>query len=528
VQSSQPPSSPSDRTARAVVLGLLCSLPALLSLRVAVACVADADLGWHLRAGEWILQHHAFPHADPFSRVGSLPWQAYSWLFELILLRFYQWWNVSGFMVYTSILLVLIGAALYHLLSRLQTDFTKCALLAVAATVCMSRGFTPRPWLFSILFFTLQLDILMHARRTGKIRELLWLPLIYLVWVNVHIQFIDGLIVLGLAAIEPLLARWWKTGDQRPPARALWLTLGASLLATCINPYGPGIYKIAHDLAAQPGVLNTVSEMNALPFRSIPDYLVLFLCLGAAAVLARARNFPPFETLLLAAAAAISFKSQRDVWFMALTAVTILAAGLPGRPEKLSQPAEKTSLPRWALLISAAAAAACVFACALILHVNNTHLNRQLAKIMPVQAVDVIRERHYQGPIFNNYAWGGFLIWNLRQPVSIDGRAALYGDARIDRSRATWAGGPDWASDPDLTSAGIVIAPDDQPLTQLLRTDTRFQLAYQDKIASVFIARKTPAQPPIIVPAGPAADTVASVSNAAHTAWRKDNADSTE
>jgi hypothetical protein len=512
-----------------VVIGLLCALPALLSLRVALACVADADLGWHLRAAEWILQHHSFPHADPFSRMGAQPWQAYSWLFELILYRLYGWWGLVGFMVYTTGLLVLIGAALYHLLSRLQTDFTKCALLATAAMICMARGYTPRPWLFSILFFILQLDILMHARRTGKVRELLWLPLIYIVWANVHIQFVDGLLVLGLAACEPLLARWWKAGDHRAPARALWITLGSCVLAACLNPYGPGIYKIAHALAAQPGVLYTVSEMNALPFRSFADYLVLFLTLAAAGVLARTRNFPPFETLLLAAAAVISFKSQRDVWFLALSTVTLLAAGLPGRPRKEEQPGEERSgeeqigLPRWALLVSAAAAAACVFSCALILHVNNTRLSRQLAKVMPVQAVDVIRDRHYAGPVFNNYAWGGFLIWNLRQPVSIDGRAALYGDTRIDRSRSTWSGAPDWASDPELSSAGIVIAPDDQPLTQLLRSDSRFQLAYQDKIATVFVARKAPN------PSAPAgATTVAGVTQPFTTAWRKNNAGSTE
>src|ERR1700758_1576122 len=68
-------------------------------------------------------------------------------------------------------------------------------------------------------------------------------------------------------------------------------------------------------------------------------------------------------------------------------------------------------------------------------------------------------ERQYTGALYTPWAWGGFLIWNLRQPVSIDGRAAFYGDQRIDRSRRTWNGAPDWSSDPDLESAGVVIAP---------------------------------------------------------------------
>ena len=126
----------------------------------------------------------------------------------------------------------------------------------------------------------------------------------------------------------------------------------------------------------------------------------------------------------------------------------------------------------------------------LLLHVNNGKLQKLLAENMPVQAVEVIKDRHYTRAVFNTYDWGGFLIWNLREPVSIDGRAALYGDQAITRSRDTWAGGAKWAADPDLRSAGVVIAPDGAALTQLLRTDAHFDLAYEDKVAAVFVARQ--------------------------------------
>jgi hypothetical protein len=125
----------------------------------------------------------------------------------------------------------------------------------------------------------------------------------------------------------------------------------------------------------------------------------------------------------------------------------------------------------------------------LLLHVNTGRLQAEMADNMPVKAVEVIRDRHYTGAVFNTYDWGGFLIWNLREPVSIDGRAALYGDQAIARSRDTWNGSPKWASDPNLQSAGVVIAPDGAALTQLLRTDARFELAYEDKVAAVFVAR---------------------------------------
>jgi len=488
LQSGRTHSQHADQVARALLIGFLVAIFAFVCLRGASESVVDPDIGWHLRTGQWILEHHAFPHADPFSRVtGGTPWQAYSWLFELVLLKLYTWMNLKGLMIFTAAMMALIAAAIYHMTSRLQADFTQRAVLTIAVMFCLSRMSTPRPWLFTILFFAIEMDILMHARRMGRTRELLWLPLLFAVWANVHIQFVDGLLVLGIAAIEPWLSRWWKSDAKCPPARDLWLTLAACVGATCLNPYGPGIYKVAWQLGSQSGVLDSVAEMMALPFRASGDFVLLFLALAAAGVLFRYRHLAPFETLMLAMAAILSFRSRRDLWVMAITAGAILAAGLPGRSDKETQ----HKLAGWAVALSALSAMAAFMASVALLHLNNGRLQSSLAEKMPVQAVQVVKERHYTGALFNTYDWGGFLIWNLREPVSIDGRAALYGDKLLDRSRHTWSGGPQWKSDPDLESAGVVIAPDDAALTQLLRMDEHFDLAYEDKVAAVFV-RKDP------------------------------------
>jgi len=486
LQAEYPTSGRSDQIARAVLIGLLISVSAFICLRGATASVTDPDVGWHMRTAEWILQHHAFPHVDPFSRVtGGSPWQAYSWLFDLILLKAYAWMNLRGLLVFTAVMMALIAAAVYHMMSRLQSDFTQRAVLTVAVVFCLSRLSTPRPWLFTILFFVLEMDILMHARRRGESRELLWLPPLFALWANLHIQFVDGLLVLGIAAIEPLLQRWWKSGLKGVSARSLGVTFAACAAAVCLNPYGPRIYQIAWQLGSQSGVLDTISEMMALPFRTPGDFVLLFMAMAAAAVLLHYRKLNPFETMMLMLAAVLSFRSRRDLWVMAITAGAILAAGLPVRAEK----EDRERQPAWTTALSGATALALFAASLLLLHLSNGLLEKQVADKLPVQAVEVVKDRHYTGPLFNTYDWGGFLIWSLREPVSIDGRAALYGDKAIARSRDTWGGGAKWASDPDLQSAGVVIAPDGAALTQLLRSDAHFELAYEDKVAAVFVAR---------------------------------------
>jgi hypothetical protein len=72
-------------------------------------------------------------------------------------------------------------------------------------------------------------------------------------------------------------------------------------------------------------------------------------------------------------------------------------------------------------------------------------------------------------------------------PVSIDGRANLYGDEGLDRSIKTWGGHPSWNSDPDLMKANLIIAEKNRALTSLLRLKPDYKVAYEDDISVVFV-----------------------------------------
>jgi hypothetical protein len=452
---------------------------------VHAACVNDPDIWWHLRTGQWIVQHQAVPHTDPFSRSGvSRPWAAYSWFFEVIVLGLFQRLGLAGLVNYSAAMVLGITVALYHLIRRLQADFSLAVFLTFAACFAMTQLFTPRPWLFTILCFVVVLDIVIQARLTGVVRELIWLPLIFALWANTHIQFIAGFVPLGLAFGESVFAGRLKAVQNS--VRPVWLGLAllGSVLGTALNPYGWHIYGVVYNVATHPGGMGQISELQALPFRNLADYLVLLFALGAAAALAQAKRLPLFEGGLLAFAVCISFRSQRDLWAMAVVGAAILAHEIPARQKNRSR------VPATALPFLAAAAALAVAIGFPAMRIDNSKLSAKLAETMPVAAVAEIQAKQYPGPLFNDFNWGGYLDWALRMPVAIDGRGAMYGDEAINRSVATWNAEPDWQSDPQLTSAGVVIGPVKAPLTQVLRLDPRWKLAYEDKLAAVFIARK--------------------------------------
>ena len=473
--------------AQALVMLALFSAPGVMCAHFAI--IADPDIWWHLRTAQWILQHGGVPRTEPFSALGvGKPWAAYSWLFELIVFQLFTHLGLVGIVAYTAAMTSAITMALYRMIQRLHTDFTTAALLTLAGIFCMVDLWKPRPWMFTILLFVVELDILMHARKTGKTRELYWLPLLFVLWANLHIQFVIGLLVLGIAVGEALLGKYWDRSQSRIELNRLGGLFIACLLATLANPYGLGIYRVVSEYATQQGVFNLVSECLAMSFRSPQDYGVLLLALSAACVVARSRRVEVFEIVLLGYAVFASFRSLRDVWIVVVVGCAILASELKGRDEN------RLLLTSRLVPLVGIAAALVVFLGFHFPRLDNETLQANLEAKMPVRAAEFVRDRRLNGPLFNDFNWGGYLIWEPGLPVSMDGRTNLYGDERINQSVATWAGSPHWASNPELLKANLVIAPVGAPLTQLLRLSPRFDLAFEDKVAVVFVPHGSAAQ----------------------------------
>lgn len=446
--------------------------------------VTDTDVWWHMAIGRWIVEHGAIPRTELFSAVGAdKPFEAYSWLFELVVFWFYQKLGLIGIVVFSCTMVVSITAAVHRLVRRQNSWFLLGVGMTFLVVFTIGRLYSPRPWLASILCFALELDVLMHARKTGNSRELLWLPVVFCFWANIHIQFVDGLVVLGIALAEALLAtRWSAIQTKLKAAKMMWVFLGC-IVATLINPYGLKIYKVAYDLVSQGASLPQLPELSAISFRSLDDWCVLFLALAAAVVLARVRQPSFFEVVLLAFSILVSFHSQRDIWVLAIAGAAIIATGFTqshGDPFQL----RASAIP---LVVSASIAFAglAFFAKG----INNSELQERLSSSLPVHAVETIKQQGWEGPLFNDYGWGGYLIWSFQKPVSMYGRNTVYGVEKVLRSNATWNGLDGWDSDPDLLAANLIVAPGGAPLIQCLRQQPCLRSAYRDDVAEVFVAR---------------------------------------
>ena len=98
--------------------------------------VLDLDIWWHLKVGDWIVQHAAFPHTGILSRTAATrPWIAYSWGFEVLLSRFYAWFGLVGIGLYGTLLTLAVAFSVYWMVRRLSGSFwMSCVLAAISAT----------------------------------------------------------------------------------------------------------------------------------------------------------------------------------------------------------------------------------------------------------------------------------------------------------------------------------------------------------------------------------------------------------
>ena len=187
-------------TALVVGVGVECFITKL--------AVLDPDIWWHLSVGDWIVHNRAFPHVGIFSRTaGDQVWRAYSWGYEVLLSRAYSWFGILGIGVFGTALTTSVALLIFCMLCRLSRRFWVAWLLSILVYCGFLFNIAPRPVFFTASLFIITLTLLLESLRTGNPRPLYWLPAIFLIWANCHIQFIYGMAAVGLFVAVNLLQK---------------------------------------------------------------------------------------------------------------------------------------------------------------------------------------------------------------------------------------------------------------------------------------------------------------------------------
>ena len=395
-------------------------LATLLLTAVCLLClfapeIADTDFWWHLKTGEFILQHHSLPVPDPFAF--STPTSAaypgelqvrhfnltHEWLSQVLMCGMYALAGFPGIVLMRALLLVALCGLAGLLAARLSTSFYAGIAAAGAAASVMIAFAADRPTLVTFLGVAVFVAIL--ELRRGE-----WaLPPLALLWANCHSGFFLGWVVLLAYCAETL--PFLPGRRTQAESRRLWLIALCAIAISGLNPNGFGVVST---LFAYKGSSLTASLIEWQPPKlwGAPYGFDLLLYAAAAVLILSWRKVRPAHWLLFAAFAGASLLAFRNIPLTGFLAPVLIAAYFPFR----------LAMPRFLAWAPPVLAAIAVAVCA---GQGRTPQLRVAEWAVPAGAAAFLADHHITGPMFNTYEQGGYLIWKTwpGERVFIDGRS---------------------------------------------------------------------------------------------------------
>ena len=392
-----------------MALGML-----LVAFGVRAALIpAQNDTFWHLRAGQDIWRTGQVPHADTWSyTVTGSPWPDHEWLWQLYA---YGCHALGGLPLVTLGTAALLFVALW-LVHRLMAGPTTTRFLVLAVGFAMSSCvWVLRPQVVTLAAVPILATLI--------VRERYWpIPLLFVVWANAHAGVsLGGLVLFGATVAAVLRWRQTRALADRRRARVLAIVLPFAALATMATPLGAGIFRFVWQSTSRIYALGIDEWQPTLP--TAPLEATFCACTLAVVVLTIKRRRAFLATgdghlaswgdwALAAGALALmplAFRSVRNIGPFLMLAVPFASRVLAPDvllPRRLRQPPRDNDHPRVNLGLLAGVALVAAGGVAAAYRTGFTRLGWH-----PVSAGAIAAVRGCDGPLYNTYNEGGFLIW---------------------------------------------------------------------------------------------------------------------
>jgi hypothetical protein len=444
-------------------------------------------------------------------------------------------WLSNAFAVVTLAAWLIIWRVLYL---RTQSAATSLALVAVVFALSWSRFTTQRPENFAWLCFALLWWLLVgdQQRAAGSSRWRLWLgvPLVMLLWANLHGSFLIGLAVLGAYFVGSYAAALiHRTSDVGRPCRAvpdatqrpayvgrLWRALldpevksrliAAELgfIATCVNPYGMDLILSALAFSNNPN-LRDVLEWQPLRYGGPGGYeFVAAWALALVLLRLSRRPIALAHGIMLALLGLATLGSNRMIGWFALVYGVSLAPLLDDLLTRWrSQPAGDEEEPvrgfplwgrSWYYTLIALVLLWIPFSLAPIaqpiLGGKQRSPEQLFGRQTPLGLTKWLRETSPPGLVFTPQWWGDWIVRD--GPPEI--RPFMTSNIHL-APRQVWVDylrilgvGPGWQQVLGRYAVETVIVDKRQSpeLLRVLQKDTGWRLLYDDEQAAVFGVRK--------------------------------------
>ncbi|MBI5960973.1 MAG: hypothetical protein HY866_19700 [Chloroflexi bacterium] len=423
---------------------LMVAILFILLFAMAVRTPTDTDTWWHIRSGEYIVDHHSIPTTDPFShtRLGER-WIDHSWGSQLVIYGVYKLFGGDGQPGDTgNIGLSLYMAALatlgmFFVYQMCEGSVYVRAFAVVLGTAAAAVFWSPRPQMFSFMFGALVLYLL-HLYKRRQIDRLWAIPVIMFVWANLHGGFAIGFIFMFGSLIGEVLGNLLDQDDKDvvewPRLRKMVLVTAVSIPVIALNPNGVRMLAYPFQTVGIGVLQDFIQEWASPNFheRQTWPFVVLLIGILAAAGLS-SRRIDWTDLTLVAGTAFMALTAGRNIAVFAIAATPVLARHveiwLADRGWQI-HPRRTVSGPMMILNVTLLVLVILGGLAKIAVAVNTKTARAAQELYFPVEVAEFLNETPPSGKMFNSYNWGGYLMFAAPDvPVYVDGRTDLYDDA---------------------------------------------------------------------------------------------------
>jgi hypothetical protein len=468
---------------------------------------ADGDTGWHIKTGEWILQHGKVPTQDLFSYTKpGQAWFAWEWAWDVLFALIHNACGLAGVGFATVLLLGTIAVLLYRLVVNACGNEVLSFFVTAFALCGSSIHWLARPHLFSWLFFLIFLHLLPAVQRGSRL-ALVSLPVSMLIWVNMHGAFLIGIaLLLANACGEYFEALFYEGASLRAAylrSRRLLLATGLCLASTFVNPYTWHLHQHVFRFLSDTKLLDNIQEYQSISFHCAPAIffeLMMMFAAGAAFWYLQTGKITPALVALLWTHLALL--SARNIPLFMIVAAPMAGAWLQDVLKRLQRmrfiggvfsticeiceelkPMER--LPR-AYLLSGFS----VLLMAILFAGGAKGFEAQFnPESFPIQVIGLV-ERSPAQRIFTYDQWADYLIYRLypKKPVFMDGRSDFFGISMVTATQHILAAQFDWKIQLQRFGVDMILVRPDAPVSEVLKMSPDWLLRFDDGKVLVFEA----------------------------------------
>jgi hypothetical protein len=473
---------------------------ASLSLLSGKRLLHDSSTGFHIRAGELMWETRSVLTTNVFSYDSPpLPWTAHEWLAEIFMALTHRYFGLTGIVIFFSLLIALTYAWLYTMSVRDQKNMILGLVIVTLVMVCSQIHWLARPHAFSFVLTAMWYYIL-DEYQTDRRNRLFWLPAVMLLWVNLHGGFMLGFVLLGVYFACNVAGGIFCTGNDGQESKRKAKTLGwvmlASLAASLVNPFGYEALVFPFRLVGDKVLMDNIMEYASPNFHgTMPFRYLLYLTIGVLGVSTMRLTLVELSLILLLTHMALY--GVRYIPLFGIIAAPILVrhghlilerehgtwlGGVKSFSERIALTRHFSRPPLWAGL----------GALGVLLYAAAGRVTYQFdPQRQPMAAVEFLKRTKLLGHMFNNDAFGDYLIYATwpQYRVFVDGRQDVYGADRMTEYDTVIRVAPEWDKIVEKYHIEWFFFNTNSLLSGHLLKNPDWLLVYTDTVAQIFVRR---------------------------------------